>query len=139
MHVHQIMSRPVKMIGTAESIGTAAGLMRQFAVGVLPVVNPQGVVVGIVTDRDLILGLAWRNEGPLAVSVDTVMTSKVVYGHSDQMIEEIAAIMGDNQVRRLPILDRSGLMVGIVSIGDIAENASEKLAGETLGEIVEAR
>ncbi|MBO6640361.1 MAG: CBS domain-containing protein [Roseitalea sp.] len=135
MLVHQIMSKPVNTIGPTESIGMAAGLMRKFNVGVLPVVNRQGNVVGIVTDRDLVLSLPWQQSGP----VEAVMTRQVVHCDPDQTIQTVAGIMGDHQVRRLTVLDRRERLVGIVSVGDIAENASEQLAGQALGEIVETR
>lgn len=122
-----------------QSIATAAGLMRQFDIGALPVVNPQGAMIGMLTDRDLVMGLAWPQEGPLATPVETLMNPNVIHCYVDQTVEAIAAIMGDHQVRRLPVLDRSDRLVGVVSVGDIAEDASEKLAGEALGEIVETR
>ena len=58
---------------------------------------------------------------------------------ADQDVAEAAAIMGDEQVRHLLVLDRSGGLVGVLSVDDIAENASEELAGHALGEIVEKR
>lgn len=139
MRVDRLMSRPAHTILTGQSIGKAAGLMRRFGVGVLPVVNPQGTVVGMLTDRDLVVGLAWQQDGPLATLVESLMTTKVVHCYADQTVAAIAAIMGDHQVRRLPVLDRAERLVGIVSVGDIAEDASERLAGEALGEIVETR
>ena len=67
------------------------------------------------------------------------MSKGAITCFADQNVAEAAAIMGDNQVRRLLVLDRSHRVLGVLSLGDIAENASEDLAGEALGEIVETR
>ncbi len=67
------------------------------------------------------------------------MTSKVVTCHPDQTVNEIATIMGDHQIRRLPVTNHDNVVVGMVTVGDIARDASEHVAGETLGEIVEER
>lgn len=139
MSAAELMSRPARTVMAGQSIGTAAGLMRRFDVGLLPVVNAQGKVVGMLTDRDLVVGLAWRQEGPLATPVEALMSTSMVHCYADQTVDAIAAIMGDHQVRRLPVLDRSERLVGIVSVGDIAEDASELIAGQALGEIVEER
>ena len=58
---------------------------------------------------------------------------------ADQDVAEAAALMGEERIRRLLVIDRSGVPVGILSLGDIAEHVSEELAGQALGEISEAR
>ena len=139
MQVHQIMSRPAQTIGANQTIGAATLLMKEFDVGALPVVEPGGIVTGMITDRDIVLGLANSSGALLSLEVSQMMTRTVLRCYADQTVETIAIIMGDNQVRRLPVMDRFERLVGVVSVGDIAEEASEQLAGEVLGEIVETR
>jgi len=139
MKVHQIMSMPAQTIGANQTIGTATLLMKQFDVGALPVLHGRGSVVGMITDRDIVLGLADSASAQLSMEVSQMMTRSVLCCYADQTVETIAAIMSDNQVRRLPVMDRFERLVGVVSVGDIAEDASERLAGEILGEVVETR
>lgn len=139
MRVHQIMSRPAQTIRSNQTIGAAILLMKEFDIGALPVVEPDGDVIGMITDRDIIMGLAGRSASRLRFTVSQMMTRTVLRCYADETVEAIAIILGDNQVRRLPVMDRSERLVGMVSVGNIAEDASEQLAGEVLGEIVEAR
>ncbi|MBO6551687.1 MAG: CBS domain-containing protein [Roseitalea sp.] len=139
MQVHQIMSSPAQTIGSDQTIGAATLLMKQFDIGSLPVLQSGGRVVGMITDRDIVLGLAKNASAQLSMEVGRMMTRSVLRCYADQSIETIAVIMSDNQVRRLPVMDRFERLVGVVSVGDIAEDASERLAGEILGEIVETR
>lgn len=139
MKVHQIMSKPAQTIGADQTIGAATLLMKQFDVGALPVLQGDGGVIGMITDRDIVLGLAASVSAQLPMEVSQMMSRSVLCCRADQTVETIAAIMSDNQVRRLPVMDRFEQLVGVVSVGDIAEEASERLAGEILGEIVETR
>ncbi|WP_157933026.1 CBS domain-containing protein [Roseovarius salinarum] len=138
MRVSQIMTPEPLSVSLATPVSVVAGAMRDGGVGALPVIDG-GRLVGMVTDRDVTV--RWVPEAPSAarVPVETVMTVGMRHCIVDQTVEAAAAIMGDNQLRRLPVLDRAGCFVGMVSLGDIAEHASERLAGEALGEIVERR
>jgi CBS domain-containing protein len=135
--VQRIMDAYVPRAGPDMPVRTVARLMRDHSVGALPVVE-DGRLVGIVTDRDLVCRLL--ADGPdLPATVASLMSAEPITCTEDQSIAEAAAIMGDHQVRRLPVLDRDGRLVGMVAIDDVACNASERLAGEALGEVVEKR
>lgn len=140
MLVSKVMSSPVISATVATTIRDAARLMRRHGVGALPVFRDDKPV-GIVTDRDIVMRtLAARGfaRGP-DTSVADIMARDVITCFADQDIAEAAALMGEKQVRRLLVIDRAGAPVGILSLGDIAEHASEELAGQTLGEISEVR
>ena len=138
MEVQRIMSIDVE-VATPDMLVRAIVLkMRERQIGFVPVVE-NGEVVGAITDRDIITRLLPDLSEADQISAATIMSRPVHICYEDQTIEEVAAIMGENQVRRLPVLDRSGELVGVVSLGDIAENISELIAGEALGEIVENR
>lgn len=138
MEVRRIMTRVVETARRDTSVRAIAMAMRDRRIGVLPVVE-NGQVVGVITDRDIVTRLLPECPSASDVTAETVMTDGALQCYEDQKVTDVAAVMGDHQVRRLPVLDRRGRLVGIVTVGDIAENASERLAGEALGEIVESR
>ena len=140
MRVNNVMSSPVIQATIATTIRDAAKTMRAHGVGTLPVFRNQ-VPAGIVTDRDIVTrALAARGFalGP-STPVADIMSRNVITCFDDQELAEAAALMGEQQIRRLVVIDRSGAAVGILSLGDIAEHVSEELAGQVLGEISEAR
>lgn len=137
MLVSRIMRKPVRTITPQTSVKAAAALMAQFNIGVLPVVCAQGRPVGILTDRDIVT--RWASNAASDSAVASIMTQAVVTCRSDRTIEQAAHLMSDTQIRRLVVLDDHGEIAGILSLGDIANDAHETLAGQTLGEIVETR
>lgn len=138
MRVSKIMSRPVISATPATTLRDAAEKMRQHDIGALAVLDGS-TPVGILTDRDMVLrALAGCSVSP-DMPVSAVMSPDPASCFADQDVAEAAALMGDLQIRRLLVRDRSGNLVGILSLGDIAEDASEELAGQALGEIAETR
>lgn len=136
--VHTLMSRHVVSATPQTTIRAAAAQMLQHDVGVLPVLS-DGVPVGIVTDRDLVVRVLSAGTADAGTPIREAMSPAPAACFADQDVAEAAAMMGDLQIRRLLVLDRSGELVGLISLGDIAENASEELAGQALGEIAEDR
>jgi CBS domain-containing protein len=88
-------------------------------------------------DRDLTIRAIAEGRDPKITPVKEVMTSEVVYCFEDQEIEEAEQVMEKNQIRRLPVLNREKLLVGIVSLGDFAIKDDEIRAGETLERVSE--
>lgn len=133
MKVNQIMTTDVQTVHPNDTITKAASLMEQLNVGSVPVTD-NNRIVGIVTDRDIVLrGVAKGEDANLKVS--EVMTSEVKYATPNMDVHTVADIMAENQVRRLPVVDNDKL-VGIVAIGDLAvENMFENEAGEALHNI----
>lgn len=138
MHVSELMSRTVISITPGATVRDAAAQMLAHDVGALAVLS-NGVPVGIVTDRDIVTRILANGAAGASTPVSEAMSSRPVFCFADQDVSEAAAMMGDLQIRRLLVVNRSGGLVGMVSIGDIAENASEELAGQALGEIIESR
>lgn len=130
------MSAPLISTTPSTPVSKAAAQMREHDVGAL-VAMEAGKVAGIVTDRDIVIrSLAQSSVDSL---VADAMTPEMIACRAGQDVTEACALMGDHQVRRLLVLDERGRPVGIVSLADIAEHASERLAGESLGEISEDR
>lgn len=136
MLVSRIMRKPVAIITPDTSVQTAAALMANLNTGVLPVCDG-GRPVGIITDRDIVV--KWATKPVSDSRVAPIMTPSVVTCRADQTVEQAAYLMSDLRIRRLVVLDADDEVVGIVTLGDIASDASEELAGQTLGEIVDAR
>jgi CBS domain-containing protein len=115
----------------------AAGLMRSEDVGVLPVVE-EGRLVGLVTDRDLVLRVLAERQDPEEVSVADVLTRSPVTVTPDMRLSEARRLMEEHQVRRLPVVKGHGL-VGILSLGDVAwHDASTREIGEALKAVSES-
>ena len=140
MRVSKVMSSPVIGATTTTTIREAAERMRAQNVGTLPVFRDDRPI-GIVTDRDIVLrALAAPGVmlGPDTAVAD-IMSRDVITCFADGDVAGAAALMGERRVRRLLVMSRGGAVVGILSLGDIAEHVSEELAGQALGEISEAR
>ncbi|MHB1393286.1 MAG: CBS domain-containing protein [Clostridia bacterium] len=130
MKVKQIMTTDVSTVAPNDTVTKAASLMGQLDVGSIPVID-NNRVVGIVTDRDIVLRGVAKGEGANQ-KISEVMTTEVKYATPDMDVHTVADIMAEYQVRRLPVVENDKL-VGIVAIGDLAvENIFENEAGEAL-------
>jgi len=134
VRVKDLMTPQAEVIspdGTAED---AASVMKTLDIGVLPVCDEEGLV-GILTDRDLVVRVLAAKRDPKAMLVGEAMTPSVVYCFEDDDVERAALVMAGQQIRRLPVLDRNRKLVGIISIGDIAAQGQSQLGGEVLEEV----
>lgn len=138
MKLKDVMTRRVETLSPDDSLIDAAHKMQAINVGVIPVCDENDRVVGVLTDRDIVVrGLAQRLSVENARVADC-MTRDVISGFEEQDIKEAASIMGQNQIRRMPVLDRNQQIIGIVSLGDLAvRGRDERLIAETLSKISE--
>jgi CBS domain-containing protein len=131
--VGEIMTRSVATVNRDETLQAAAKRMRELDVGSLPVVDGR-TVVGIVTDRDIVVrGVAENLAAHKALVVD-VMTADVRWCREDDSVDEVMAEMGDAKVRRIPVLNVADEIVGIVALADVATRQSSH-TDQTLREI----
>lgn len=134
MDTKDVMTREPATLGPEATLGEAATLMRQEDCGSIPIVE-DGRLVGIVTDRDIVVRAVAAGKDPKATRVSEVMSADPVCITPDTDVDEAARIMADRQIRRLPVVD-DGKLVGILVIGQIArKEPDEELTGETLKEI----
>jgi len=117
--IADIMSTDVRTIQPQESLRRAAQCMQALDVGSLPVHDGERLL-GMLTDRDIIVRGIADGLNPDQACVSDIMTAQVEYCTTEQDSEEAKAMMGARQVRRLPVLDASQRLVGIVSLGDLA-------------------
>jgi len=117
--VSEIMSTDVQIIEPQETLRHAAELMQTLDVGSLPVCDGDRLL-GMLTDRDITVRGIAEGLNPDEACVSDVMSPCVEYCTVDQDTEEVLRLMGDKQVRRLPVVDGDKALVGIVSLGDLA-------------------
>lgn len=135
MEVRELMTSSVVSISPEETAELAARLLSRHNLGALPVINAEGRLRGIVTDRDLALRCIAAENDPAHTRVSEVMTRGVVAVTPHDDVREASRLMAAEQVRRLPVIDQ-GKVVGMLSLGDMAraEAFSMEAAG-TLAEI----
>jgi CBS domain-containing protein len=125
MKVKEIQTRDPEVISPEAMICEAAQRMAEQDIGMLPVCDGERLV-GAVTDRDLVIrGLA-KGYDPLSTKVKDVMTPRICYCFEDNSLEEVARIMEERQIRRMPILNSNKRLVGIVSLGDLAVRSQNR-------------
>ena len=133
--VGEVMTCGVEKISAAATLEQAAKQMKAHNVGILPVVDGEEVV-GVLTDRDIVLRAVSERLRPEMTRVREVMTPKAISCYEDENISEASLLMEKNLVHRLIVLDRNERFVGIVSLSDLAAKAkSEKLSGHVLGKL----
>lgn len=124
MKINELMTRHVETVEPEATLKDAAQLMDDQDVGALPVCDNDRLV-GIITDRDIIVRAVSAGVDPNRSRVADSMTSPILYCYEDQGVEEVRQMMQDKKVRRLPVLDRSRRMIGIVSSSDVMLGHSE--------------
>lgn len=132
MKVRDAMTPDVAIAHPDHTIEVAARLMSDLDTGALPV-GEDDRLIGMVTDRDIALRAVAQGKGPATV-VREVMTEDVKYCFADEDTEHVARNMGEQRVRRLPVVSRDKRLVGILSLADIATNQT-KPAGQALAGI----
>jgi CBS domain-containing protein len=130
----EIMTRNVQTATREMSLQAVAALMRDGDMGVMPVVD-NGKLVGIVTDRDIVVR-AVADGRDVSTKISDVMTSEIYSVKEDDFVFEAIRLMGDKQVRRVPIINETGELVGIIAMADVALETEDELEiAETLEEI----
>jgi CBS domain-containing protein len=132
MKIYDIMSRDPYVCDPETPLSEVAARMRDLDVGIIPVCDGRKIQ-GTVTDRDIVLRAVADELDPAMTVAEEVMTSEVTFCFEDEDVDEASALMEENQIRRLVVLDREMQLVGILSLGDIAAKAhDDQLAGATL-------
>ena len=135
MKVAEAMTRDVRVSSPDQTIREAARAMAELDTGVMPV-GENDRLVGMITDRDIAIRGVAEGKGPDA-PVREVMTPDVTYCFDDEDIRDVARTMAENQVRRLPVLNRDKRLVGIISLGDVAVMESPDAAAAAIGGVSE--
>jgi CBS domain-containing protein len=119
MKIKDIMTPEPRTCTLETNLAAAAALMLDGDCGILPVVNEQAKLVGVVTDRDMFIALATRNARASEITVGEVAHAQVFTSDADDDVHAALATMKQHRVRRLPVAGFAGMVVGIVSMNDI--------------------
>lgn len=124
MRAHEVMKREVEPCGPADNLGTAAGIMWRNDCGVVPVVDGERRVVGMITDRDICMAVATRGRRASEIAVSEVLSGSVYCCAPGDDVRAALRTMQANQVRRLPVVDGAGALVGMLSLHDIVRRTT---------------
>ena len=129
-----IMTRDVRTATPEMTLGEVAKMMREGDMGSVPVVE-NGRLIGIVTDRDIVVRCVAESRDP-ATPISEAMTTEIFSVKPDDFVFEAVRLMGDKQVRRIPVITENGQLAGIISMADVALETEDELEiAETLEEI----
>ena len=135
MNIGEIMTGNVISINEDEPVSAAAKLLKRSNIGSIPVHDSRGKLKGIVTDRDIVLRCVASDEDPTEIKVSEIMSRNLVTCDPTDAAERAAERMAKNRIRRLPVTE-SGILVGIVALGDIAKCGDYDMeAAKALSEI----
>ena len=119
----EIMTTDVKAVTPESSLVDVARIMKEEDTGIVPVVDAERKLKGVITDRDVVIRTLAEGKNPLEVRACDVMTDDVDGVTPDEPVRDVIELMGSKQVRRVPVVDRDDRLLGIISIGDIANRA----------------
>ena len=134
MKVSDAMTGQVSTAAPTDSIRKVAQVMAHIDSGVVPVVEG-GKVVGLVTDRDIVLRVVAEGRSFDSPISDAMSDGEVFSVKEDDVLADATAKMASHQIRRLVVLDDAGALTGILSLGDVAKDYGAKQVGKTLEEI----
>lgn len=135
MKLKDILTKNPQVISPEAMICEAGKLMKQCDIGMLPVCDGERLV-GAVTDRDLAVRAVANGHDPLKTKVKDVMTPGICWCFEDQSLEEVARLMEEKQIRRIPVLNREKRLIGIASLGDFALRSKDEQLTEEILECV---
>jgi CBS domain-containing protein len=125
MKVRDIMTQTAVCCGPETNVGAAVEMLWVHNCGMLPVVDGNQKLIGIVTDRDICIALGTRNRLPGNLTVEEVATTLVFTCKPDDEIHEALGIMAAHRVHRLPVVDDNGVPQGVLSMDDILLHADQ--------------
>lgn len=130
MRVSEAMTRDVRVATPGQSIRDVAKTMAEIDAGSMPV-GEDDRLIGMITDRDIAIRAVAQGKGPDTPVREVMSDSKVLYCFEHDDLNDVAKNMGEEQVRRLPVVDKDKRLVGILSLGNIAQRES-KSAGKAV-------
>lgn len=133
MKIKEVMTPYTETINPSTTIKDAAAIMAEENIGFL-LVGANDRLKGTLTDRDIVLRAVAAGRDPENTTVGEVLTDEVLYCRADQDVHQVAENMREQKVRRMPVVDKNKRLVGVVSIGDMAQ----ALDTEEVGRILEA-
>ena len=135
MKVKDVMTKVVEFVRPETTVQEAAGKMKDLNVGPIPVCEGQKVL-GILTDRDIVIRAVAEGRDTRTTRVQDVMTRDVVCCGEEDDVKDVARLMKDHQIRRILVINGSKGLAGIVSLGDLAvDTHDDKMSGDVLEKV----
>jgi CBS domain-containing protein len=125
MKVEELMTRDVQCCGPDTNLSGAAKMMWDSDCGALPILNVQGQVMGMITDRDICMATSTKNKTPSAITAWETASGKAITCRLDDEIQTAMDRMERDRIRRLPVVDDDGILQGILSMNDLVLAAGE--------------
>jgi CBS domain-containing protein len=137
MKVKEIMTRSPSVCTPETPLQDVATTMVGSDCGAVPVVRSQGTgdLVGIITDRDIVVRAVAESRNPLTLTASSCMTSPAITIREEDSLDDCMELMESKKIRRVPVVDASGALTGIVAQADVARNASRQEAGELVRDV----
>lgn len=137
-HVRDVMTPNPRCVGDKDSLVDAARIMRDQDTGIVPVIDGGNKIIGLITDRDIVVRAVAEDKDIESCRVNEVMSKQVRTVHEDDLVRDVLNVMGGAQVRRVPVVNRNDELVGIVSMKDLAtETKATGKVGKTVEDISE--
>ncbi len=134
MKVKGAMHAGVVWAGPDTTVTELAQKMREHDIGAIPI-GENDRLIGMVTDRDIVCRGMANGAAVATLKARDVMTPDIIYCRDHDDLDDAAEVMEKKQVRRLPVIDKNKRMVGMLSLGDVAQEASHKDAGELISAV----
>lgn len=132
MRVSEAMTREVRVASPGQSIREVAKIMAEIDAGSMPV-GDNDRLVGMITDRDIAIRAVAQGKGPDTPVREVMSSEQVLYCYDDEELDHVARNMSQQQVRRLPVVNREKRLVGIVSFGNLAQTEARSAAKAAKG------
>ena len=134
MKVQDIMTSDIETLYSDQTVAEAAKAMEHQNVGAIPVINRQNELLGIITDRDIVLRNVAANQDPNSMRIENTMTTDLICVSPQDDVKDAARVMAQQRVRRLPVVEGDEV-IGMVSLGDFAAKDLEHTAGNVLEDV----
>ncbi|NUR77185.1 MAG: CBS domain-containing protein [Thermoleophilia bacterium] len=135
--IREVMTKNPRTVKPDASAAEAAKLMRDEDAGVVPITEGDGRLAGLVTDRDIALRVVAEGKDPGSTKVKEIASQNLVTVDPQQDLDEVLRLMAKHQVRRLPVVEEDGKLVGIVAQADVARHTDAASTGQVVEQISE--
>lgn len=133
MRIERVMNQPAVTCSTSDSLNTAAQLMWEHDCGMLPVVDASMRVAGVITDRDICMAAYTQGKALHEIPVSEAMAKQVFSCRPEDSVDAAEDLMGQKQIRRVPVVDGDGRPVGVLSLNDLARDVSRAREKDGVG------
>jgi CBS domain-containing protein len=132
--IREVMNSKPCAIDGEKPVAYVAKMMKQEDVGLAPIVEGDRLI-GTLTDRDIVVRVVAEGKDPQTVTAREVASTRLVTIDPQQDLDEALRLMASNQVRRLPVVERDGRLVGVLAQADVARESNEKQTGQLVEDI----